>query len=125
MKKLLVFSAILVLLASCNKLDGETTIKPGETISNKDVSLKFVDYEDSRCPIETNCISAGHCSAWMELSDGETTLPFAMGDGESPYGTEFTGLNYKIRFVDLLPHPEDGKTITTDDYKLHLIVTKQ
>ena len=124
MKKLLVISAALLLLASCNKLDGETTIKPAETISNKDVSLKFVDYEDSRCPKGTNCITAGYCSVWLELSDGSTTSPFALGDAESTYDSEFTGLDYNIRFIDLTPHPEEGKTITANDIKLHLIVTK-
>lgn len=125
MKKLLLFSAFMVLLSACDKLDGEITIKPGETISNKDVSLKFLDYADSRCPKGTNCITAGYAVVWMELSDGSTTLPFTIGDNESPHESEFIGLDYKIRFIDLLPHPEEGKTLTANDYKLHLIVSKQ
>ena len=124
MKNIIVLCALMVLLVSCNKLEGETTMKPGETRSNKDVSLKFLDYSDSRCPKGANCITQGYCAVWMEISDGTSTLPFTLGDSESPYENEFTGLDYNIRFIDFLPEPKVDETLTANDYKLHLIVTK-
>ena len=115
----------MILLTSCNKLDGEVKMKAGEILSNNDISLKFIDYEDSRCPEGVECITAGHVTVWMEMQSDTATENFAIGDTESPYETQHTAMNYTVRFIDLTPHPEDGKTITANDVKLHLLVSKQ
>ena len=99
-------------------------MKPGETISNKDISLKFVDYVDSRCPEGATCITAGYAAAYMEMSGDSATVPFTIGDGGSPYEIQFTAMSYKVRFVDLRPYPKEGETLSAKDYKLYLNITK-
>ena len=125
MKRILFLVVITGLtLISCNKLDGEVKMKVGETTSNEDISLKFVDYSDSRCPEGTTCISAGHVTVWMEMQSDTATRNFAIGNEESPYEIQFSAMNYNVRFIDLTPHPKEGKTIKTSDVKLHLQVSK-
>lgn len=126
MKKILVFSAVLMMLASCKKLDGEVKMVVGEILSNNEVWLKFLDYEDTRCPEGATCITEGYVKVWMHLEEksSSASVGFNIGNVNGPNENQFSAFGYNIRFIDLVPHPKQGVSQSKDNVKLHLLISK-
>ncbi|PSG90447.1 hypothetical protein [Aurantibacter aestuarii] len=107
------------------KIVMEQKINQAIPVNNMSVTLLKV-LSDSRCPIGVTCIWAGEAKVLVEVitngkkekkevfitSNGLTkSSSFIASDGE-----------FNINAIDLLPYPEEGKTI--GEYILKINVTK-
>lgn len=85
-------------------------------IQGTPITVRFqkVD-EDSRCPIDVNCVWAGNAVARIWLSAGEgATGESRLNTTLEPKSTSFNG--YNIRLVDLKPVPKSGSKIPASSY---------
>ena len=125
---------ILLMIASCNQdsvrvvdisLSQEFTLKIGEqaSIDNASLFVRFTDVvEDSRCPIDAQCIWQGN---------GKISLEIQKPNSEKVTRTVNTTLDpqdvvydsYEIQFKQLRPEPIAGSEIKPEDYRATLFVT--
>ena len=84
--------------------------------ANSGIKLKFVDLiEDSRCPIDTNCVWAGNAKIKIALSNaGRLPKIFEINTGVKPQSIVFAG--YEIKIVKLTPVPRSNVRIRKDGY---------
>lgn len=118
MRKLLFLFSVLVAYSSLaqeeNKKTPEIVIKMdvGETISLKDVSIKFVGItEDSRCPEQVTCIWAGRVIAEIEVTkmkEAPITKHIIIGQtrpNESNSRVIYSKEEYSIEVASIAPYP--------------------
>ena len=99
---------------------GQRALIVGE---NLEISFEEV-VEDSRCPRDVVCIWAGRVTCMVALEHAGSSYRMALtelglADGYSKERYE----GYELAF-HVTPYPEAGKKISTDAYRLHLIVSK-
>ncbi|MSP79270.1 MAG: hypothetical protein EXR67_06960 [Dehalococcoidia bacterium] len=105
----------------------EATIAPGDTadIGGGDLKVTFLDVaEDSRCPLDVTCITAGRAIARITLD---------VNGKRQDSGLEFigtrsqAGVNYESFHIvfSLSPSPVSTKRIEKKDYRLSVIASKQ
>jgi hypothetical protein len=94
--------AVLTLVA-CNKEE----VKMGNVYEKDGLEVTFQDFNDYRCPIDTECIWAGEAEAYV----------FAEHDGVSSdffwlqLGVADTVFDYQVNLTDMQPYPtEDNHT---------------
>lgn len=118
MQILIRFSFLILLVGfwSCEK----ETVKTNEVFKSGDLKIKFIDYTDSRCPEGVNCISAGGCVIYIDVTSGDQSTSLSM----TSVGSDTIIFNHKIEFVDLLPYPKEGVKIKAKNKELKLKVTK-
>ncbi len=131
---LFVVSLILLVLSSgCSKnntlnasLDKETKLAIGQTakISSEDLTIKLTDVtNDSRCPQGVTCFWAGEVRCQLSITLGTTTEGYTFvvpGTGDNT-GQIYHG--YKL-VANVTPYPKQGVTISPDDYRMILTVSK-
>lgn len=92
---------------------GKVQIYHEATLSG--VRVKFVDLiEDSRCPIDTQCIWAGNAKLKVRLSKNGKTKVVEMNTGTDPRTIRFEG--YEIKITKLTPQPASNIRIRKDGY---------
>lgn len=99
---------------------GETVlIKPESlTISFKDVT------EDSRCPLNVQCIWAGRVSIQLEIIHNNRELAVVLSKGDGKGTDTFDIDDIRITLIEVLPYPKDPGIIELEDYTIKLIVNK-
>jgi len=115
LSKIILVSGIFCFL-SCEK----DTIKPSEVYTYSDIEIKFIDFNDSRCPEDAVCFLAGEASVDLKISNDTESINFTL----TGIGAATTLLNHKIVFVDLLPYPKIGDDQNDNKKELKLDVTK-
>jgi ABC-type glycerol-3-phosphate transport system substrate-binding protein len=94
-----------------------------EEKANGGVRIKFVELvEDSRCPVDTNCIWAGNAKIKVRVTrNGKSKLLElnTMNKGSDPV---FAG--YKFRLTDLDPDPRTNVRINRNGYVAKIEITK-
>jgi hypothetical protein len=96
-------------------------------INTENMNIKFLQVtEDSRCPGDVTCITAGKVSCLIEIGGSDASNPSRVtitqtGLTDEPGRTTFTG--YQL-LAKVKPYPTSGKTISTRDYRLVLTVTR-
>ena len=96
-------------------------LKVGESSQVEDLTIKLVKItEDSRCPVDVQCIQAGTVGVQLELSLGTSkdTATFTEAQGEYAYK------NYFLKIVDVKPEKNSKQTVATKDYVVTFSVTK-
>jgi hypothetical protein len=79
--------------------------------------------DDSRCPVDVQCVWAGNAVARLALSAGDGSgHEVAINTTTDPRSTIFSG--YRITLVGLKPAPRSGTTIKPSDYVATLEVTR-
>ena len=112
----------LLVLCSCNKdLDGDVEIKIDETISDKEISLEFTAFTDSRCPIGSVCIWTGDYSADFNFVGPNSTTEFTLHQ-TSPVDTVVDG--YQIILKGLTPHPTNEGEINNSEKRAQVEIKK-
>ena len=128
--------AVAVLLASAGcsepaveQVDPGTeftlSVGEGATIAGEDLQVVFVEViSDSRCPTGATCIWAGEASCLIDITDGDATQSKVLTQpgASTPATTDYA--SYEIAF-DILPYPELGKETQTEDYRLHLTISRK
>jgi len=109
------------------ELEQEFTLAVDQSaaIAGEDLSIKFVEViSDSRCPDDAICIWLGEVSCLIEVTqNGATQSKVLTQPGLSaPVITDYG--RYDVQF-DVQPYPEADKAIKSNDYRLHLTVSRQ
>lgn len=129
----------MVLLLGCDKnepiqyveLLKETTLKEGHTLTVLDqvrsFEIFFKNVNDSRCPINANCISAGNVTTTFVINDKEE-LMLCLGQCSADTFQQVdsavfrvNGGKYYLKLTDVSPYPvlpdEKRKTATISVFK--------
>jgi hypothetical protein len=106
------------------KIDlNETAILPDENIW-----VKFNEVtEDSRCPINVQCIWAGRAKIVVNIwKDSQNIGDFVLttGSGSPALAVENFATNYNIKCIDLQPAPISGSKTQKLAYSAALVISK-
>jgi len=122
---------VAFLFFSCNKNEEVTTLKIGkvtemklgETVENsqKGLSLRIENINDSRCPTGGICGWQGVATVkfYLKTKEGEhdfTLDKFGLEDGPSCEGVVIEGIKYYI--VDVLPYPVVREELSVKTVKI-------
>ena len=77
--------------------------------------------EDTRCPVDVFCVSAGNGSVELQLFGAADEPSVVLNTLTSPQS--WTDGTYQIRLIDLEPGRRDGEVVKPDDYRARLIVS--
>lgn len=141
MKKTILLAFIWVAAIACDKKDNaapqpelvsisvpyrQATSVP---VSGSDLHVELKDVNDSRCPINANCISAGSAKLTLIVSDASNQVDVDMDfKGDSKSNTKaFTlnGVEYVLSVKEVFPYPEVSKTPKLEDYKIGVSIEKR
>lgn len=93
--------------------NGDITLAVGEKEAFRDLNITFNTFiQDSRCPIDVQCIQAGAVNINVTLSDKTQTITKNFPSDEIP---ETFGM-YKISIVDVMPRRMSKQEINPKDY---------
>ncbi|WP_128548639.1 hypothetical protein [Larkinella soli] len=140
MKKVLLPFALIGAFIACKN---ESTVQPDVTpasvvevpyhksarVTGTSLDVRIAAVDDSRCPINARCITAGFVTVTFGISDGSNNqdvkveLP-ASADKPVEKSFQLGGQTYEISLVEVSPEPEAGKPITLEDYKVRFSVEK-
>lgn len=118
-----IFSAFLlafIFLASFAPVSAKPARQQGKVQIYKEANLfgvriKFVDLiEDSRCPIDTQCVWAGNAKIKVQLTKNGRAKTVEMNTGTEPRTIRFEG--YEIKITKLTPAPASNIRIRKDGY---------
>ena len=86
------------------------------TLSKSKIAIKFIKViEDSRCPVNVNCIWAGNAKIEVEISKGAKTETFTLNTNGQETSAKFS--NYLVKFTDLKPERSTDSAETKPDEK--------
>lgn len=127
-------TALLVALLPLNAMAAEPTIHKlalGESLQlpGSAVSLRFVDFEDHRCPVDVRCISAGYAKVFLEIDGGKEPrrtleLPWQT-DAPPPLhelGAPAIVAGRRIALQSLEPRPRAKAPVDRNSYVATVIV---
>jgi len=130
---LMAFLATVMNLSGCGSdeiqvhLNEEFSLSMGQygVVSGENLKIKFKEVtEDSRCPKDVTCVWAGRATCMIELIQSELSNRMMLTEpGLTDEYTKDTYEEYELTFR-VTPYPEAGKKISTDEYRLHIIVRK-
>ena len=124
--------AAILTLANCSGVDTAVVASPGvefnlaigktATLSGSDYRITFNRVtEDSRCPIDVQCVWAG--DARIELTISRASAPIdTRVVSLTPPNSEATVADLRIRFVSLAPAPRQSEPPGARAYVAHLLV---
>ena len=94
-----------------------------------DLTVTFEEVtEDSRCPCNADCFSAGQIGVKIKMQTNGVALSklFTLDGFDGPqagvFETDFEG--YHIKLVDVLPYPCNGEPNSNDAYSIEVLVTE-
>lgn len=94
-----------------------------KTLAKNKLTIKFVSLlEDSRCPIDTNCIRAGNAKIKIALKKGGAAKTFELSTNDQPQTVSFSG--YTIKLTDVNPKPATNIRINRNGYEAIFNVSK-
>ncbi|HQT22310.1 MAG: hypothetical protein B7X86_02990 [Sphingobacteriales bacterium 17-39-43] len=128
-----------LLISSCEKdsidFDSPFELKENESIvlqgNNNGLTITLQSVNDSRCPINALCISAGNARVKLRMSDNSSAETFAelcLGFCDNMKNTEdsaiirLNNISYTLILKEVSPFPELGKK---QDKKALLIIRKE
>lgn len=136
MRNPIILTICTIVLISCSS--NELAIAPAEGILNKPafgkeeqsvvyqlssdetLSVHVQKIEESRCPSDVQCITAGYVKVVFQIDEvGEAALitpQFAGSNASEKFEFESRGRNYRLTLKDVTPHPttknyEDKKSV--------------
>ena len=117
------------------QIESETTIVSAKTQSElksagEDLKVQLISVEDSRCPLNANCIWVGSANLKFKVSDGDADMEVHVvfsADKKISGTQEFKldGQTYVLAVAEVLPYPETSKTPTLEDYQVKVSVEKK
>lgn len=102
------------------------TLKPGQqkTTARTHLKIKFLNVvEDSRCPVDVNCIRAGNAKIKIQITSARGgPKTFELNTTMGPKGDQFEG--WAINLESLNPSPNSGKAIKPNDYRARFTIVR-
>ena len=88
-----------------------------ETAKYQDLELRWLELDDSRCPIGVACVWAGQIVATVEVARGEeeSVELDLVHRIKGPPATS-RAFEYELRLLGVDPHPRQGTTPERSDY---------
>lgn len=129
---------ILVVVQACKKdkqadISGTYQIELLETISilknGTAITAQLASVEDSRCPINANCVTSGYIIIKLNFIDSQGEQSFeicsenCLDKVARPKSIRLNGVSYSIKIQDLTPFPDFSKP-TTVKQKATIVITK-
>ena len=108
------------------RLDEEFTLAPGQVVAIEDTSLRVQFTEvtgDSRCPSDVVCIQGGDAIVHVRAVGEAPPATYELHTSDSSRASAAHG-PYRITLLDLQPFPFSGRTISQDEYRARLRVTR-
>lgn len=133
MKNLIFFFIVLsIFVLGCEKKSETKTtnydfeINTSKSIGASTLVLKSIN--DSRCPINADCISAGGATAYFKLTANEIDQEIILCKGdcgtlESVANIKINGIDYSLKLIDITPYPQLQKSNITQTVKVELTRT--
>ena len=90
----------------------------------QDMELRWIDLQDSRCPIGVNCVWAGQMLATVEITKSDEPpiqVKLLRRAGREPEVSRAFG--HELRLLEVEPHPKNGVTFARNDFRMQLTVT--
>lgn len=123
MKNIAATFLISILIFSCSKKEltpslDETfklSYEQSAQIESENLTIKFVDVTDSRCPEGAQCTWAGEGVVSLSVNNSEFDISTL-----SPIDT----LGYSFSIISLNPYPVLGAELKKKDYQVELMVSK-
>jgi hypothetical protein len=141
MKRTILFALILVAAMACDKKEDANPQPELNSISvpyrqmtsiptsGSDLKVELKEVNDSRCPINADCISAGSAKLTLTVSDASNQVDVSMDfKGEPKSNTQaftLSGVNYVLSVSEVLPYPEIFKTPRLEDYKIGVSIERK
>lgn len=129
MKKALRFTVIiLTLFFSCSESENDELLNDTSIIYQEgNIVITLIDINDSRCPLNSNCIWQGNAEVAMRITNGEETMDFTLntaGDINENYNfpSSTSIFDVTIKLLDLQPYPESDNQDTLEDYSVNIEV---
>ena len=95
------------------------TLKQGQkkSVPNGEFSIKFISVtEDSRCPVDANCVWAGNAKVNIKITDKNgVSKTMVMNTTMGPKGDQYRG--WAIYLTELTPAPKSSVAIKQKAYK--------
>ncbi|PZX56732.1 hypothetical protein [Algoriphagus chordae] len=137
MRHLLVLFLSVSLFFSCNdsndcegfEVGKEFEIAIEQQLENclKNISVKVIEIQDSRCPAGAQCIWAGMIVLRGELIVGgqKQYILLSTNENASGFPDEFSTLEYTVKLVDAIPYLDLNKPYKPEDQRAILIISKR
>ena len=128
-----IFACLLIVLAAgaCDTstspttpLNTEFTLARGEarTIEDTTTEVRFNGVtNDSRCPADVVCVTGGDAHVQIRVSSGLATRDYVLHTGDMK---PVTHDSLTIHLVQVSPYPFSSRTISPDEYRVTLRVTR-
>ena len=95
-----------------------------ETVAFHDLEMRWLDLQDSRCPIGVTCVWAGQMIATVEVvhgTQGTTQVELLRLVGEEPEVSY--AFEYDLRLLDVSPPPKENVTPDRGEYVMQIEIT--
>ena len=105
-------------------LNAEFTLAPRETIAieGATLSVRFNGISgDSRCPADALCIQGGSADVRITAIGERSSRDYVLRTGD---GKPVQHENLTIALVQVVPYPFSSRTISPDEYRVTLKVTR-
>jgi len=144
MKKLLLIIASIVLFTNCVGDDDSPSVPDiniavndifslaysgAAIVSSEDLSIRFEDVEDSRCPTNLTCVTGGEAEVTLEIQMGSENMSLKLKvdggcfEANNCQGESKEALGFLFQLISVDPHPIDDSSIDNDTYSVRLQVT--
>lgn len=130
------FSFLCVILFLVNTCENAKTVRKAEL--NREFQLKFREsaklesedlgirfnalIQESRCPKEVQCITAGKAEIAIQMTDAEGKTEQIQMSTEVP-ANEVSYDKYRIQLLEVLPYPIAGERNDPERYSILLIIS--
>lgn len=138
-KYLLILVAITLSLAACKPASNPTSLEIEESftlrledgyneiVASDGTKVELLEVNDSRCPLNVECVQAGQALVKLKISEPEKEPREVelvgitpLGDGKS---SEPMGDGYLL-LLDVKPYPQADKQLEQDEIEVELIWSK-
>ncbi len=131
-----ILAAVLIVVAGCTKNSPTASLAPtsfslraGESVTVNNGAARVTLYRvdnDSRCPIDVQCVSAGNAVVVFSLIDTacKACLPAQQFVNTTIVPRSVDSAGYRLNLDSLLPAPRSGRVIAQSDYVAFFTVTK-
>jgi hypothetical protein len=127
------YGICLITIQQCKKeaskselpINETITIRNGQALQNSEpvMSLKFDGVQnESRCPIDATCISAGNAAVQFVLTSGDSIQSFILNTDMAP--VDSVAFGYRVELLELSPLPSANKTLDPKEYSAKVKVTR-
>jgi len=94
-----------------------------KTVSGTRIKVKFIELiEDSRCPVDVNCVWAGNAKIKLRFSKGSDEEVVELNTTLKPQTIQFGG--YRFKLAGLTPRPRSNVRISRLGYVAALTADK-